>query len=105
MAALDLAIPAKPHPSENVAAEPLDERNPLARLGWTTRQIGADRARGQTLKDLVDQTQTLLDLVDANPDTRIDVARLTDGHIKIQLLVGRVAGVAACVKAAARGAP
>ena len=58
----------------------------------------------QALENLLDQRQALLDLADANPDPRIDVAGVQHRHLEGELVVGRIAGHAARVEGAARGA-
>src|SRR5438105_262641 len=59
----------------------------------------------QHAEDLLDQDEALLDLADADPDARIDVAGGQHRHIEAQRRIGRVAGRLACIVGAARRAP
>ena len=59
----------------------------------------------QAPENLLDQRQALLDLADADPHPRIDVAGVEHRHLELEIAIGRVARRAARVEGAARGAP
>src|SRR4051812_26425435 len=102
MAAFDAAIGSHADPGKDVAAKALDEGGTFARLsGWDWRRV---RAGGQLLQDLRYQREALLHFLDADPDTRVDVARVHDRHLEFELVVRRIAGRAARVERAPRGA-
>src|SRR4051812_4544922 len=83
------------HPDEHIAAEALHQRHAFA---GTRGRLGADRAFRETAENLFDQPQTLLDLLDADPDTGVDVALVPHRNLEGELVVGRVAGCPARVK-------
>ena len=89
MAALDQPILPDAHCNEHVAAEGLDQGEPLshaARLGTIRVQL----ALGQPFENLIDQLQTLLDLADADPHPCIDVAVVAHRRIELKLVIGRI---------------
>ena len=102
MAALDQPVVAEAHPDQHVAAEGLDQRQPFSRCAGFSASVRW--ALGQALQDLLDQPETLLDLADADPDPRVDIAVVAHRHLEIELVVGRVADRFARIEGAARGA-
>ena len=97
------AVGVEPQPDEDVAAEALDQRQALAGVRRVA-ELGADRARRQPLEDLLDQREALLDLADADPDARIDVALVEHRHLEGELVVGRIGQALPRIEGAARGA-
>ena len=73
MAARDPSVVAKAHVDEDVAAESFDQRPALAGSAGGLA-LRADRTGGQPIEDLADQAQRFLDLADAHPHPRVDVA-------------------------------
>ena len=59
---------------------------------------------GQPLENLIDQLQALLDLADADPHPRIDVAVVAHRHLELKLVIGRIGHCLARIEGAARGA-
>src|SRR5580704_17578032 len=102
MAAHD-AQAVEPQPGEHVAAEPFGESQPF-RYSVRSRDRNRDGAVLQTRQYLVHQSETLLDLADAHPDPRIDIARGQHRHIEFKLIIGRIALRLARIKGAAAGA-
>ena len=62
------------------------------------------RPSRQAFEDLIDQPEALLDLADADPDPRIDVAVVAHRRLEFELVIGRVANGLARIEGAARGA-
>ena len=58
----------------------------------------------QAFQHLLDQRQALLDLLDADPDARVDVAFVSHRHVEMKLVVRRIADRPARVEVAAGGA-
>src|SRR6476619_2418943 len=103
MAALDQAILADAHGDEHVAAACLNQRETLpdaARLG----AVGVNAAFGQAFEDLIDQPQTLLDLTDADPYARVDIAVVADWHLEFELVIRRISHSFPRVEGTARSA-
>src|ERR1700674_3016598 len=67
-------------------------------------EVAADRSPGQPVDDLLDDREALLDLANADPDARIDVALFSHRDLELELAVGRVSGCAASIERAAGGA-
>ena len=86
------AVGVEPQPDQHVAAEAFDQRHALAGRARRPAASARSGAAGQPVEDLLDQRQALLDLADADPDARIDVALLEHRHLEAQLVVGRIAG-------------
>ena len=85
VAALDVAVGAGPDPDEHVAAKALDQRDPFARIARSPRVMGMPiDPDGSWLQDLIDQRQALLDLADADPDSRVHVAVFEHRHVELQ---------------------
>ena len=103
MAALDPAVSAEAHPHEKVAAKGLDQGKPLAGA-IRFAELSVDRAVRQALHDLLDQPEALLDLADADPHARIDVAVVAHRHLEIELIVRRIGHRFPRIEGAARGA-
>src|SRR5262245_25927310 len=93
-----------PQPHEYVAAKAFDKAQSFAGLAGGA-DGGRDRPVRQTLQDLFDQLEALLDLADADPDPSVDVAGLEHRHLKIELIVGRVAWAFARIEGAVAGTP
>src|SRR5208283_4248754 len=104
MAAGDRAVGGEADMGEDVAAERLDEGEPLA---WALRggKRGADRPGGKTDEHRLDQVEALADLGDANPYAGVDVASPAGRDLEGQRVVGRVGVITPGVEVAARGAP
>ena len=81
--ATPLAVEA--HPDQHVAAEAFDQRQAFARLAGAALIVAPDRAVRQPPQDLLDQRQALLDLANADPDARIDIAFVEHRHVEIEL--------------------
>ena len=58
----------------------------------------------QAFEDLIDQPEALLDLADADPHPRVDVAVVAHRRLEVELVIGRVADRLARIEGAARGA-
>src|SRR5438876_3016896 len=58
----------------------------------------------QSVKNLLDQSEALLDLADTQPDARVDIAGCQNGNGKVELVVGCIAGSFSRVEVAAAGA-
>src|SRR5262245_40516068 len=97
MTALD-SVTFYPQPHEHVATEALDKSEALGGVAGNGSVGGRDRAVRQTLQDLFDELETLLDLADAHPDPSIDVAFVEDGYLEIELVVGRITGTLARIE-------
>ncbi len=63
-----------------------------------------DRAVRQPFENLLDKRKALLDLADADPHARIDIARGQHRHGERKPIVRRVAGRLACIDIAPAGA-
>ena len=90
-------------PDQHVAAEALRPA-PAPRPACApaaTRRLARPAGRSSICSI---RRQALLDLLDADPDARIDVALGQHRHVEVQRVVGRVAGRAPRVEIAARGA-
>ena len=94
----------EPHPGEDVAAEAFDERHALRlrALGPAPSTATRTLARRQAFENLLDHAEALLDLADADPDPRIDVAVLAHRHLEAQAVIGRIGERAPRIEAAAR---
>src|SRR4051794_23199174 len=68
-------------------------------------ELHPDRTVGQSVQDLLDQSEALLDLADTDPDAGVDVAALEDGNVEGQLVVRPVSRDPARVEGAAAGTP
>ena len=66
---------------EDVAAERLDQREALDRR-FRRGQRGAERPGRQARQHRFDQVEALADLLDPDPDSRVDVARPRVGTLK-----------------------
>ena len=73
-----------PQPDQHVAAERLDQRHAFARRRSARSRPRTSPCR-QPVQHLFDQRQALLDLLDADPDARIDVALGQHRHFEAQL--------------------
>src|SRR5437660_12446298 len=100
MAARHAAVARHADPDEDVAAEAFDERAALSGAG---RWLDLRWPGGQGGQELIDERDALSDLADADPDARVDVARLHDRHVELELAVRRIARRAACIESAPRG--
>src|ERR1700678_1269117 len=95
-------IAVDPHPDQHVAAETFGKAQSFA-AGLV--ELGSDRPFRQTLDELIDQRQALLDFADADPDAGVDVALVQHRHAKLKAIVGRISRSFARVASAAAGAP
>jgi len=78
VAALDARPGVKPHPCENIAANP--STRPAPRRSCPSSYRDTDRTLCRDAgEDLFDERQALLHLADANPDSRIDIASASTG--------------------------
>src|SRR6476619_6685907 len=102
MAARDVPAVTDPQPHQHIAAECLGKSHALARTRWRDR--AARLAHRQPVQHLVDHRQALLDLLDADPGARVDIAFVPHRYLELQLAIGRVADRTARVEIAARGA-
>ena len=70
--------------------------------------LGVDRdahcAVGQIVQHLLDQRQALVDLLDTDQGTRVDVAVVQHRHLEVQPIIGRIADRPARVEIASRRA-
>ena len=73
--------PGEPHGGEDIAAKAFHQREPLA-LDAGGRRLEPDRAFRQPLENLIEQVEALLDLANADPDARIDVAVLAHRELE-----------------------
>src|SRR6185312_16561725 len=74
-------------------------------FAWAVRHdVRAQVTIRQAIENLLDQRQTLLDLADADPHARIDVAGFEHRYLERQHVVGRIARRAPDIDGAARGA-
>ena len=64
-------------------------RSPALRAA-AAGSVDADRAGGQRGEDLLDQREALLDLANADPDARVDIASVEHRHIEAERVVGRI---------------
>jgi hypothetical protein len=62
-----------------------------SRTWFAARNFGHDSPLGQAREDLLDQAEARLDLADADPTARIDVALGEHRHVELQRVVGRIA--------------
>ena len=103
MAADNRAVDGEFQPDENIAAEAFHDGCGLSFPGGGWKR-GLDRAPRQTIEDLRDQRQALLDFADADPDAGVDVAFLPQRNLELQLVIGGIAKIAAGVEIAATSA-
>src|SRR5882672_11555726 len=103
MAARDAAVCADAQPDEHVAAEGLDQSEAFAHFA-SAWDFNLDRSFGQARQNLLDQSEALLDLANAHPDARVDVALVEHRHVEPQRIVRRITGRAARIDGPARGA-
>src|SRR3954465_12230672 len=91
-------------PRQHIAAKCL--RHPET-FAYPRRQteLRPNRTVGQSVQELLDQSEALLDLADADPDAGVDVAALEDGNIEGELTVRPVSRDLARVEGAAAGTP
>src|SRR5215217_4606328 len=80
VASFDQAI-AQTQPDQDVAAESLHDRHPLAHLP-AKRDVLVCRTFGKPAQDLLDQRKALLDFTYPDPDARVDVALAEDRHVE-----------------------
>ena len=59
---------------------------------------------GSAVEQLAQQAEARLHFLGADPDARVDVALGQHRHVEVELVIGRIAGVAPRVLAAAAGA-
>ncbi len=104
VAALDRAVGVEPQPDQDVAAERLPTSAMPSRPRPARQRRAGSRPGGQPLEDLLDQRQALLDLADADPHPRVDVAVARAPAPRSELVVGRIARGPARIEGAARGA-
>src|SRR5262249_44806650 len=102
MAPLDAAVGAEPRPRQNLSAEGLYQRHALAPALW---QIGRDRSGRQAVEQPTQQAEAGLHLLGADPDAGVDIAVRQHRHLEIEIVVRRIARIAAGILAAAAGAP
>src|SRR6476619_587073 len=102
MTALDPAVDRKHEPDHDVAAETFNDRQSLARLAGSGG-LNANGTGGQAVEDLLHQRKALLDLANANPHPRIDIAFLAERDLEIELAIGRIGQRAAGIEGATRG--
>src|SRR5207237_8367710 len=88
VAALDSAVGCDADPGQDVAAEALHQRGAFARA---QRNRCCDRAGRQPLQNFIDEREALLDLADADPYSRVDVAGVDYRHLELEGIVGRIA--------------
>src|SRR5262252_6292524 len=91
----------EPQRNQHVAAETFDQRQPFAAA---IGELDCDRPLRQAIEYLLDQSKTLLDLADANPDACVDVPRDENGNCEIERGVWRIAGRSPRVEIATAGA-
>ena len=103
MAALHAPPRVEPQPDQHVAAERFDQTEAFARFPVALDGNG-DRAIGQACENLFDQRQALFDLADADPHPRVDIAGVQHRYFECEIVIGRVAGGASRIEAAARRA-
>src|SRR4029077_8457652 len=103
MAARDGAAGIDAQPGEHVTAEALDQRQAFANLACG-RQLGPDWSLGKRVQNLLDQSEALLDLANAHPNARVDVALVENRHVERQPVVRRIARRSAHIDGAARRA-
>src|SRR5262245_8867095 len=97
------ALVRERQPHQHGPAERLRHPEPFARRAARV-DLGADRAARQGLQHLIDQREALLDLADAYPDPRVDVAGIEHGNFKRKCVVGGIAGQLARVEGTSAGA-
>src|SRR5262249_31076484 len=78
----------EPQRNQYVAAETFDQRQSFAAA---IGELDRDRHLRQALEHLLDKRETLLDLTDANPDARVDVARGEHWNREIEPGIWRIA--------------
>ena len=107
MAARDAAVRVEAHPGEHVAAECLRPAPALRVSAAVSTELVANRARrAEPARICSISAEALLDLADANPDARIDVALLERrAPRRLSCVVGRIAGTLARVEGAAEARP
>jgi hypothetical protein len=93
-----------PHPCQHIAAESLDKPKTFDDLAACTIDGDADRTVRQASQDLVDQREALLDLADADPHARVDIAGLEHRDLEVEPIIGRVGKRLARIEGAAAGA-
>src|SRR5262249_38990051 len=91
----------EPQRNQYVAAETFDQRQPFAAA---IGKLDCDGPLRQAIEYLLDQSKTLLDLADANPDACVDVPRGENGNCEIERGVWRIAGRSPRVEIATAGA-
>src|SRR5512132_1702789 len=100
VAALDQPILADAHHDEHVAAKGLDQSEPLSHAAGLGA-LGVQLALGKTFENLIDQLQALLDLADADPHPRIDVAVVAHRRLELKLVIGGISHRLARIESAA----
>ena len=95
MAARNMSVFSEPQPHQDIAAETLDQRDPLA--GLRTHRCANQTVR-KSSKNLTDQRQALLNFTEADPDAGIDIALLEKWDFEGQAVIGRISECAARVK-------
>src|SRR5437660_8635680 len=104
MTACDPVVAVKPHPRQHVTAKCFSQRHPFASAAcWFDPNL--DVAARQSIQNLLNQREALLNLTDANPDSRVDVPCLEHRHLERQLVIRCVARQAACIEGPTRRAP
>ena len=89
MQARDVARRVEPDMNENVAAKTLDHGRAI---GWRARRgrRGDDGSRRQAREQVANDRDARMDLVDPNPDARVDIALAASRRGEIGPVVGRV---------------
>ena len=93
MAAGDAALGSQSDPCEYVAPEALDQRNSFGHAAGAfplSRRL--NRAGRQLAKDLLDDTEALLDFTDADPNPGVYVAATQGRDLEMQSGIGGVSG-------------
>src|SRR3569832_2096754 len=99
MAAAHTLVLVQAQPNEHVAAKPFHQSDAFASADG---QRGPDCATGKFGKDLFDQFEALVYLLDSNAHPRIDVARVVHRNFESQPVIGRIGEVAPRIEVAAR---
>src|SRR3954468_17570924 len=97
------ALTIKAQPDQDITTEGFSETEAFANFVGRF-YIRLDRAIRQSPQHLLDQRQTLLDLLDADPDSGIDIAVVARRHLEEELVIGRIAKRLARVEGATAGA-